>query len=57
MPVGDEAALAAAMVASLDRTEHPDVVARAADFSVDRAVEAYLRVMVPDEWQEQVNEQ
>lgn len=50
VPVGDEIALAEAMAATLDQTEHPDVAARAADFSVDRAVEGYLRVMVPDEY-------
>ena len=48
VPVGDEIALAEAMAATLDQTEHPDVAARAADFSVDRPVEGYLRVMLPD---------
>lgn len=50
VPVGDEIALAEAMAATLDQTEHPDVAARAADFSVDRAVEGYLRVMLPGEY-------
>jgi glycosyltransferase involved in cell wall biosynthesis len=47
VPVGDEAALAEAMAAALDEEDHPDVGARAAEFSVDRAVEGYLRVMLP----------
>lgn len=55
VPVGDEVALAEAMAATLDQTEHPDVAARAADFSVDRAVEGYLRVMLPGEYQYEVN--
>lgn len=47
VPVGDESALAEAMITTLSETEHPDVVARAADFSVDRAVEGYLQVLLP----------
>lgn len=50
-----EIALAEAMAATLDQTEHPDVATRAADFSVDRAVEGYLRVMLPGEYQYEVN--
>lgn len=49
VPVGDDKALAEAMAATLDEAEHPDVAARAAEFSVDRAVEGYLRVMLPNE--------
>ena len=45
-----EIALAEAMAATLDQTEHPDVAARAADFSVDRAVEGYLQVMLRGEY-------
>lgn len=50
VPVGDEVALAEAIAATLDEAKHPDVAARAADFSVDRAVEGYLRVMLPGEY-------
>lgn len=49
VPVGDEAALAEAMAATLDDTEQPDVAARAAEFSVDRAAVAYLAAMLPEE--------
>ncbi len=45
VPVGDATALARAMVATLDDVERPDVAARAAAFGVDRAVDAYLRVL------------
>jgi glycosyltransferase involved in cell wall biosynthesis len=47
VPVGDEVAMAEAMAATLDVNEHPDVVRRAAEFSVDRAVDEYLYVMLP----------
>lgn len=47
VPVGDAAALAAAMAASLDDSSPPDVMARAAAFSVDRAVDAYLTLLDP----------
>ncbi|WP_275886922.1 glycosyltransferase [Thiohalospira halophila] len=46
VPVGDETALAEAMVATLDECTPPDVVARAAEFSVDRAADGYLAVML-----------
>jgi len=48
VPVGDADALAAAMAATLDENEHPDVVTRAGEFSVDRAVDGYLAVMLPE---------
>lgn len=52
VPVGDIDALAEAMAASLDEPEHPDVASRAADFSVRRAVEGYLDVLLPTEREE-----
>lgn len=42
VPVGDAEALASAMAAALDDPSPPDVRTRAADFSVDKAVDAYL---------------
>jgi len=45
VPVGDVEALADAMAATLDDELHPNVSARAADFSVDRAVDGYLKVL------------
>lgn len=45
VPVGDAGALAAAMAATLDETEHPDVAMRAADFGVDQAVHGYLTAL------------
>lgn len=45
VPVGDVEALAHAMATTLDDVSHPNVSARAADFSVDRAVDGYLRVL------------
>ena len=48
VPVGDEGALAEAMLASLDETEHPVVEERAAEFSVERAVDGYLEVMLSE---------
>lgn len=45
VPVGDEVALAEAMVAALNAKTHPDVAARAAEFSVDCAMDGYLQVM------------
>jgi glycosyltransferase involved in cell wall biosynthesis len=49
VPVGDVAALAEAIAATLDETEHPDVEARAAEFNVQKAVDGYLRVLLPDQ--------
>ncbi|WP_372716750.1 glycosyltransferase [Immundisolibacter sp.] len=49
VPVGDADALAAAMHATLDETPDPDRQhARAAYFSVDRAVDAYLDLMLDE---------
>ena len=49
VPVGDVEALAEAMQATLDEKNRPDdVAARAAEFSVERAVEGYLGVMLPE---------
>lgn len=47
-PVGDARALAAAMDATLSDSTRPDVQARAQDFSVARAVDAYLNVLDPE---------
>lgn len=49
VPVGDVDALAEAMIVSLDESNHPDVASRAAEFSVDRAIDGYLRVLMPCE--------
>lgn len=43
VPVGDVAALAAAMASTLDDPRPPDVALRAEDFSVARAVERYAQ--------------
>jgi glycosyltransferase involved in cell wall biosynthesis len=53
VPVGDVDALAAAMAATLDENEHPDVATRAGEFSVDRAVDGYLEVMLPEPKEQQ----
>lgn len=45
VPVGDTDALATALAATLDATVHPDVEKRAADFSLERALDGYARVM------------
>lgn len=47
VPVGDVAALAEAMAATLDEPEYPDVATRGAAFNVEQAVTAYLRVLWP----------
>lgn len=48
VPVGDEAALARAIVTVLDTPPDRDALrARAASFSVERAVEEYLAVLLP----------
>lgn len=47
VPVGDVEALAQAMLVSLTKAEHPDVTARAAYFSVERAADEYLRILFP----------
>lgn len=48
VPVGDNVALANAMLATLQEKRHPEVTLRAAEFSVDKALDGYLRVMLPD---------
>jgi glycosyltransferase involved in cell wall biosynthesis len=45
VPVGDPRALARAMAEALDDPAPPDVRIRAADFGVDRAVDAYLKAL------------
>ena len=45
--VGDSEALASAMSATLDEKEHPKVSARADFFSIERAVDGYLKVLTP----------
>lgn len=45
VPVGDVSALADAIAATLDEKTHPKVQDRASDFSVDKAVDEYLRVL------------
>jgi len=45
VPVGDVKALAEAMMATLDESAYPDVVRRAQNFNVEKAVEGYLRVL------------
>lgn len=50
VPVGDEAALTAALAATLDETQDRDALrARGAEFSVTRAADAYLEVLLPEE--------
>lgn len=44
-PVGEPRELADAIAATLDSTSHPNVAARAADFTVDKAIAGYLRVL------------
>jgi glycosyltransferase involved in cell wall biosynthesis len=45
VPVGDADAMAAGIAAALDDPAPPDVAARAAAFSVEAAVSAYLKVL------------
>ncbi len=45
VPVGDAGAMAAAIEASLLRTDHPDGRIRAADFSEEKIVDRFLEVM------------
>jgi glycosyltransferase involved in cell wall biosynthesis len=44
--VGDAQALFLAMHDKLDQTNHPDVASRAAYFSVERATDEYLRILL-----------
>lgn len=48
--VGDAKGMASAIMSTLDDEEHPDVMARAAFFSFDRAVIDYLRVIDPEQY-------
>ena len=45
VPVGNAAALAEAIIATLDEDNHPDVASRAKEFSLEVAVTAYLRIL------------
>lgn len=56
VPVGDAQALAEAMASTLENSEHPDVAARAAIFNQDSAVEDYLAVMLPNQYNGATNE-
>lgn len=47
VPVGDHDALATAMLNTLSDEVHPPVEDRAAIFSVDRAVDSYLQLLLP----------
>lgn len=46
VPVGDDTEMAAAMMAALAEAGHPDTTVRAAEFSIDRAVDEYLKVLL-----------
>lgn len=48
IPVGDINAMANAIMKTLNDSEHPNVESRAAEFSIDRAVDGYLKFLVPD---------
>jgi len=48
--VGDPNAMADAIVATLDATQHPDVRQRAGDFAHVKVALQYLRVLLPDEF-------
>ena len=49
VPVGDDAALANAIIETLDSTvDHDALRARAREFDVDRAVEGYLDILLRD---------
>lgn len=45
VPVGDDVAMAEAIISTLDEKDHPDVVSRAMEFGIDPAVFAYRRVL------------
>jgi glycosyltransferase involved in cell wall biosynthesis len=49
VPVGDASALARGLDAALGCRRPPDVARRAADFSIDRAVDQYLKELFPGE--------
>ena len=49
VPVGDASALAVAMAESLASTHDRDALkARAQDFSIDKAVDQYVELLLPD---------
>jgi glycosyltransferase involved in cell wall biosynthesis len=48
VPVGDAEELARAMLKTLKDKTHPDVTTRAAYFNLDRVVDAYLRLLLPN---------
>ncbi|HRH04440.1 MAG TPA: glycosyltransferase [Burkholderiaceae bacterium] len=48
VPVGNVDAMAEAMAATLEDENRPNVMQRAAEFSVDHGVKGYLRVMLPN---------
>lgn len=47
VPVGDSEAMADAITSALSKSSHPDVTARAHDFSVENAVRDYLAILLP----------
>ena len=50
VPVGDDVAMADAIVATLSAAENPDGKLRARDFSPERIVDQYLEVLLPHDW-------
>jgi glycosyltransferase involved in cell wall biosynthesis len=48
VPVGDADAMAASILASMDRTDRADVRIRAKDFAINEVARHYLREMLPD---------
>lgn len=50
VPVGDPAAMSAALAATLDDREHPDVRARARDFALSRVARDYLSILLPRDY-------
>ena len=48
VPVGDAAAMAAAIIATLDSPEHPDGKRRADDFALHGIARQYLRTLLPN---------
>jgi glycosyltransferase involved in cell wall biosynthesis len=48
VPIGNAELLAAAILKTLTDSSHPDVECRAQEFSVDKAVEGYLDILLPN---------
>ncbi len=48
VPVGDVEEMAAAIIATLNDPNHPDVSKRAQHFGVEKSVQAYLDVLLGD---------